>query len=80
MFRRAIVREYVRHVESLQAVAGCITPARFVATSDARRDPWGIHELLLGRLDGVPLRGMGGGLRLSAGQLFSVASRHDRPR
>jgi hypothetical protein len=77
MLRRALVREYVRYVETLQAAAGCITPARFVATSDARRSPQATHELLLGRLEGVSLRGMGGGLRLSAGQHFNVASRHD---
>ena len=77
MLRRAVVREYVRYVESMQALAGCITPARFVATSDARQDLQGTHEILLGRLDGVVLRGKGGGLRLSAGQIFNVLPLHD---
>jgi hypothetical protein len=73
VLRRAYIREHLRYVEALQSVAGCITPARFVATTDARREPGKIFDFLLARGEDVPLRGIGGALRLSAGQRFWVA-------
>jgi hypothetical protein len=73
MPRNAYAREHRRHVIAMQNVAGCITPARFVATADARREPGKVFDFLLARGEDVPLRGLGGALRLSAGQRFRVA-------